>query len=887
MKTAEIKFLLFTILFITSISIIGWNGSFDQVNDTTRQVQTKEPFDISLDDSSLTTHRSNLDYSDFINPDLPYRDSNNYPLLPDFVSLGEPMLSMKSVQYEPHPVISIIGNDDFNRQNFTGNGTLSNPYLIQDLEITANHTHLISIQDTTVHFVIKQNFLDGITGLFNGINLVNVINGDINNNIIGFTSYGIRLYNSDENLIYENEVHNNTLNGIYLINSENNFIGENVVYTNEHGISLTSSWSNDIDSNFVSDNRHQGIAIYNSSFLFVHNNTATNNGWNGIIETNSFNNTIMANFASFNGYDGIYSYSCNNSNFIINNIVNNSGNGLFLQNVNGSTFNDNLIAGNLANGIFLKNSNFNQILFNVIMQNGANGITIINSNFNYIHDNEIFENYGSTIDFPIRFSQFSVENIEDSIIIGQIDYSVTGTTSGHGIFLDPSTGNRIEFNDIYNNFGSGAYLLEADSTEFNHNIVTENGENGIFLENSSFNTLFKNIIIGNGYTLFGAGITSSKLKLSIQGTTSGHGIFLDPSHNNIISENEISHNYANGISLFESSDSIIVGNTITKNSNGIYLEDSNYNNLSHNTVSKNGDLPLDGSLNSDIRFSISGTTSGHGIFLDPSDYNVIEHNTVFGNAGHGVFLMDSDYTNILKNSISVNGFYGVFVDLNSDESTVNQNDFNHNNFGEGSQANDDGSRNLFDENYWSDLTGDSYKIDGLAGNEDLHPSDVPYFPPAYDYSFPELLFPNGGETLSGLVTIQFYRATMEFNLPDEISYWLFYSSDAGVQWIGIPMTSFSITLASDGQKIINVNWNTEAVLDGSNYLVQVVAVDKTGSVLSDSSDNVFQIKNGLETTDEITTTTTPSLTPSWTIIGSLFSICSYGVLSIRKRKRNK
>ena len=878
MRKTKLKFLLIILLFISSISFIGWNGAFNQVNDTSRLIQINEASIISSENSPLIINENNIDQSDSYQQnslDGNQFSSNlneHYPKS-NYLPLEKPKLSVESVQYVNHSTISIIGDDDFARQDFPGNGEITDPYLIEDFEITANHTHLISIQDTTVYFNISNNQLNGVSGLFYGIRLNNVTNGVIKSNVVYQNSYGIRLDNSDNNNVTSNVVHDNKYNGIYLVSSSKVLVESNTAHTNVHGISFTNSWSNIINGNSVENNDGQGIAFYNSSYANIHENSILTSGQSGIYVQNSLEHDISHNI-----------------------IKSNSVNGIVLHNTNGSTVNNNELAGNIGNGMLLINSHGNQILYNGISQNGANGITFINSNSNYIHHNDILDNYGSTIDTPIRYSRLSEEDQESIIILDRIMYSIKGTTSGHGIFLDPSSGNTIEFNNIYGNTGSGAYLYEASNTEFNENVVKDNGENGVFLENSNDNRLIGNIVNGNGGSMLEDVILNSDIKFSIQGTTSGHGIFLDPSMRNTIKGNEISHNVLNGIALFESEDSIIDDNIITKNGNGIYLEDSGHNSITYNTIAENGIPPPDDSYYPDIKFSITGTTSGHGIFLDPSDYNTIDHNTIFGNENLGIYLMDSDYVTITNNSISVNRLYGIFADLNSDETLVAQNDFHSNNWvyddgrhGDGliiddgehgdSQVRDDGEHGDFTGNYWNDLVGDIYYLAGLAENSDTQPAPVPFFPAGYEFTSPTVYFPNGGETLSNNVTIMWYEPSNE-KYPGEISYYVFYSGNAGSNWVIIPFNSITTTMDATGLKILSIEWNIKDLPNGSEYLIKVVAVDEVGSVVSDTSDDVFQVENGIDTT-------TPSITPAWTIIGSLVSIGSFGWLTVRKNRNKK
>jgi parallel beta-helix repeat protein len=897
MKRLRLKVLIISFLYLTSISLIGWNGNENQSQNISNMVQSDELTFSDYYDSLLLSEDHNVEYDKVPSQNFYAQEVESAPL-------GKPMLSMQSVQYISHDPIYITNNNDFLANNFTGRGTEVDPYLFSDFEIVANYAHLIFIRDTTAFFNISNNLLNGVSGSLYGIYLLNVTNGYIESNEIFSCSYGVRTTDSYHVDITDNTVYNSTYNGIYLVGSSSILVESNYAYLNVHGISLTNSWSNSINGNWVEDNNGQGIALYNSSYLEIRENEIWHNDQRGIFDSLSTNNSFVENFVIFNNVGGFYFSHCKEHTLSGNIVTNNSATGIVLVSTNQSTVNNNEVKGNIGDGMFLSNSHGNELAFNGIFRNAGNGITIINSNSNYIHHNDILDSFGSIIDAPIRYSRLSEENYVPYADISPIVYSIKGTTSGHGIFLDPSSGNIFEFNNIFGNSGSGAYLFEANSNEFNENDIRENSENGVFLENSNNNTLDRNIINNNGGSLLASGFNDGDIKFSIRGTTSGHGIFLDPSIGNTIKNNEIKHNVLNGISLFESDNTFIEGNTIAKNDIGIYLENSSYCNITRNTIAKNGKFPDGDKLSSDFKFSIKGTTSGHGIFLDPSDFNTITDNTVFGNQGLGLYLMDSDKTIIKRNIFSVNRLYAIFADLNSGETLVAQNDFYSNNwvFDDGqhddglirddgehgdSQVRDDGQHSDFTGNYWNDLVGDIYYLAGLAGNSDTQPADAPFFPPGYEFTSPTVFYPNGGETLTGIVTVQWYEPSNE-KYPDGISYWVFYSNNAGSKWFILPFGPITTTSDPTGQKLLNIEWDTKTVEDGSEYLIQVVAVDEVGSVVSDKSDEIFQIKNEIETTKTTTTTeTTPSITPAWTILGSLLSIGSCGWLSIRKRRSKK
>ncbi|MDX1798797.1 MAG: right-handed parallel beta-helix repeat-containing protein, partial [Candidatus Lokiarchaeia archaeon] len=105
----------------------------------------------------------------------------------------------------------------------TGNGTYSDPYVIEDLEIDGEGSEsCIWIDNSEVYFRIDNCtvFNSGFEFYDAGIKLDNVINGQIfNNNCSGNHHRGILLKNSNNSIISGNTVNNNNMYGISLYGS--------------------------------------------------------------------------------------------------------------------------------------------------------------------------------------------------------------------------------------------------------------------------------------------------------------------------------------------------------------------------------------------------------------------------------------------------------------------------------------------------------------------------------------------------------------------------------------------------------------------------------------------------------------------------------------------
>lgn len=205
--------------------------------------------------------------------------------------------------------IHIIDNSGWvtfkNAGNCTGQGTSSNPYIIADLVIDGkNSGDCIWIENSDVYFKIENCRVFNAWGsivYYAGIRLDNVSNGRLYNNIISDNYYGIRLEESDFNLITGNVANESFHYGIYLSDCQNNLISRNLLANGEStGMILSTSNSNTILENIISDNSFRGIQV------------------------GGRNNGIFGNVINNNLDYGIILYSQCDNNQIWNNCLNNT-----------------------------------------------------------------------------------------------------------------------------------------------------------------------------------------------------------------------------------------------------------------------------------------------------------------------------------------------------------------------------------------------------------------------------------------------------------------------------------------------------------------------------------------------------------------------------------
>ncbi|MBA3045887.1 MAG: right-handed parallel beta-helix repeat-containing protein [Candidatus Thermoplasmatota archaeon] len=168
-----------------------------------------------------------------------------------------------------HSSIQISSNIDFTPENGVsgGNGTISNPWIIEKLSITSKQyinneggvgQFCIFIYNTTDHFIIQNIYVSNVTATYgiylyhvsNGVIRYNLIENNYNTGIIAFSSDNIQITNNTIRqhnncglcYLYSNNIHasNNTFSSNKVADigdfySNNSHIGQN---SYEIGISI-------------------------------------------------------------------------------------------------------------------------------------------------------------------------------------------------------------------------------------------------------------------------------------------------------------------------------------------------------------------------------------------------------------------------------------------------------------------------------------------------------------------------------------------------------------------------------------------------------------------------------------------------------------------------
>ncbi|UCE37523.1 MAG: right-handed parallel beta-helix repeat-containing protein [Thermoplasmata archaeon] len=575
--------------------------------------------------------------------------------------------------------IFIDGNADFAakaaQEGWPGEGTESNPYIIEDYIIYAYFANGIDIRNTDVYFVIRNSNIHEGGSNFNGIYFRNVENGAIEKSEIYNNHDGINFYLSRNNRISDNEIHNNIREGIYFESSCNsNIIHNNSVYSNDmYGIYLYSNCNSNTISNNSVLNNHYGIVLNNEyEPLIDSNNTITNNtvylnDYNGIYVGFSPGNTVSNNNASSNDYYGINLY------YSSRNIISN-----------------NSIHSNEWHGIYLWESSNNTISKNRIYSNNYHGIHLWASSNNYIIDN-IFTNDGLFIDGEAdRISHFIHEIPPGNLINGEplIYYknregiTIDGITVGGIILVNCSL---ITINNVGMAYTDVGIELGYSNSIRITNSSFSNNYYGIYLQKSSGNTLSDNDVLNNEYGIIVWSSPGNVMTANSIYSNNWYGIYLEWSTGNSIAYNSIHSNNRDGIVLRSTSDgNIISNNNVSNNNGGIWLRES-------------------------------------------CKYNTIDNNTIHSNDGYGVFIRWCSNNTVIYNNITCNTEYGIYMESSEQNNILHNNFINNIAF---PQAYDNGNNtwnNTYPSggNYWSDLDepGEDAYDDFQGENQDMVGSD--------------------------------------------------------------------------------------------------------------------------------------------------------------------
>ncbi|MCG3221161.1 MAG: right-handed parallel beta-helix repeat-containing protein [Candidatus Heimdallarchaeota archaeon] len=354
-----------------------------------------------------------------------------------------------------HDLIIIKSNEDFITYSLPGNGTINNPYRIENLNLTSEnlivYDYGIDISNTSKYFIIQNNFIDLYYG---GITIKNIFPStcNITNNVIKRNiGLGIGIYNSPQLLLS-----NNT-----------------------------------IDSHY----RATSIHISSSPLCKLDNNNCSN-GYRGIaIENYSSNCLIENNYCAFNQPYGIYTNS--HSQIFLNNSIIHNDLGMYLRADNLTILENTFI----SNTVGIKSSSaINISCTNNYFSGNKKGMYLLDNSYCEIENNE-FINKQNSIEFSdcteitITKNSFSYSKEGAHLVLKTCYrfylYNNMFSFGKKGILGFESRG-FIVFNNLFIANDVGIYLIESNNILIEYNEISESLGYGVFLNNSNQNCIYRN-----------------------------------------------------------------------------------------------------------------------------------------------------------------------------------------------------------------------------------------------------------------------------------------------------------------------------------------------------------------------------------------------------------
>ncbi len=504
----------------------------------------------------------------------------------------------------------------------------------------------------------------------------------LTNNTVSDNSYGIRLYQSSDNRLRDNEMIDNTYNFdvsawrladyTHDIDTSNTVNGKPVYYlVGKSGMVIDSSTNTGY------------VGVVNSSNIVVRDLTLENNG-QGVLFAHTSGSRIENVDASKNCY-GIYLYQSSGNTLTNNRVIDNSyGSGMCLQRSSSNAISGNNASCNRGYGISIYYSSYNSLANNVAVDNSPYGLYVYGNEDEH-YNNQIYTSNsvnGKPIYYYYGLDNQIIQNLETThlTVAGSTDVVIrdNNISGGDGIHLARSGGSSIRDNNISDNY-CGIQLHSSDDTITGNAIF--NNRYGVLVSGYSSNQIQSNVLNSNRY--YGIYLSQTSGNTVSGNTISNSGVSMWYSSNNTISGNTVSDN---GIYVWYSPNNTLTGNTITTQNRGLWVDgyqDDHFNNAIDPSNTVNGKpvyyyynihsqtiRDLDAShltvaCSSDVTITENSISGGDGIRLTSTSDSTVSANTVNSNVWYGMYL-DKAYRNEFTDNTISNNDAGVYVDQSSE-----------------------------------------------------------------------------------------------------------------------------------------------------------------------------------------------------------------------------
>jgi len=535
----------------------------------------------------------------------------------------------------------IDGDEEFadkaESEEWDGNGTEENPYIISGYDIDAEGQFGagIFIGNTTVHFIIEECIIKRSTSISSpyhpggGIVYHNVENGTLRDVEIHTSNYGLYLDGIEDNHFESITINSIREDGVLLVDSDNNtFEGGKIYTTSENGF----RFEGDCKSNNLVD-------------MTITNNAGSGLYLDGNLEANEFVDLTIGG---------------------------NTEHGIYI----GGSFEDNQIEGcritsNGLDGILFDSSEMsgNEIKDNRIYNNGRDGIRVgVGPEYNYILNNTIEENEGYQIYFATReslanhFDNNELNGVEYVHYFAQENETVTveeyydfesyqTLTNYGGVVIYESENISLEKMNIRTLDSRGVTVLSSEHVTLDDFVITNVTEEGILIEDSEHIYLDEFVITNVAEEGILAEDSKQVYLEDIEVSDSLEGISIDAFEHIYLTDVSVKDSEGLGISI-TASEHVDLTNIWVENSEDTAISIEALENIELN----------------DISIKDAGST---GISIGPSGFfetlNELSLHTVDieNSEGPGIHIEDSEIIQMVDLEI-INNMEGISIDGSRD-----------------------------------------------------------------------------------------------------------------------------------------------------------------------------------------------------------------------------
>ena len=246
--------------------------------------------------------------------------------------------------YESREPINITSDLDFAEQGWPGNGTQSDPYVIEGYEIRG-YFFCVFIRNTSAYFVVRNCILARGDRHANGQGVLcrNVTHGTVQNCIIEEKNSGVSLWNCSHCVVADNTVVRSFSYGIDVLNSYSCTLTNNTIADTPDGVWIITSEDCTVDGNRVYDT-YRGIRLTDSVHCLIVNNTSFRNSCGISLLAND--SEVVGNVVYGNTGRGVSITSGASFNSVFRNAIGWNGVGNAEDDGNSTTWDDNVSIGN-------------------------------------------------------------------------------------------------------------------------------------------------------------------------------------------------------------------------------------------------------------------------------------------------------------------------------------------------------------------------------------------------------------------------------------------------------------------------------------------------------------------------------------------------------------